>query len=482
MGEPGQLMPSDDANICPRLWGNPNHLEYVNQTLRKKYSEDQLHIRIPKTNSGNYTYDGIELGGERITQEIEEYLREFSEAGVKIAKFSIVGYSMGGLVARYALGLLDSRGWFDEGKLRPINFTAFASPFLGTRNPYLGPRYRLWNTLGSTTLSVSGQQLFLTDNFRDTGRPMLAVLADPQSIFIKALAKFKHRVLYCNIINDRSVPYYTGAISLTDPFTDLEALELNHMPGRAPNLLDAAKPVQPKLTDEESIPLYSQIADAISNIIKSAPPASLIALLTPVFVVGFLVNAGIQSFRSQQRIKIHEGGNFRIPLLTNKVRSKMEEAFEDLNPRPRPQRTVTGSSIKNETNNNLLPITGSSTPASTSSSSTWPSTSTLATTNPPSTSSSVTSPRDEADYYQGTLKQISTLLPATSASTQPLALTSDQIAMVSALDEVGFRKFRVHITKVRYSHAAVIVRSLTRKSMREGEVVVGHWVDTQFEI
>lgn len=38
--------------------------------------------------------------------------------GQNIKKLSIVGYSLGGLIARYAIGLLYSKGWFD--KLEPV--------------------------------------------------------------------------------------------------------------------------------------------------------------------------------------------------------------------------------------------------------------------------------------------------------------------------------------------------------------------------
>lgn len=51
-------------------------------------------------------------------QEIEEELEKLEQAGQTIKKLSVVGYSLGGLVARYAIGLLYSRGVFD--KLEPI--------------------------------------------------------------------------------------------------------------------------------------------------------------------------------------------------------------------------------------------------------------------------------------------------------------------------------------------------------------------------
>ena len=67
-----------------------------------------------------------------MAQEIEEELERLQHGGSKVTKLSVVGYSLGGLIARYSVGLLYSRGWF-AGGLQPVNFTAFASPFLGVR-------------------------------------------------------------------------------------------------------------------------------------------------------------------------------------------------------------------------------------------------------------------------------------------------------------------------------------------------------------
>lgn len=73
---------------------------------------------MPKRNAGSFTYDGIELGGERVTNEIEERLEELAREGHDIKRISIVGYSLGGLIARYAIGLLYSKGVFE--KIEPV--------------------------------------------------------------------------------------------------------------------------------------------------------------------------------------------------------------------------------------------------------------------------------------------------------------------------------------------------------------------------
>ena len=88
------------------------------KSLRAKHPEESLQILVAKRNSGSFTYDGIELGGERVCQEIEEEIEKLTRAGQDIKRFSLVGYSLGGLVARYAVGLLDSKGFFE--KIKPV--------------------------------------------------------------------------------------------------------------------------------------------------------------------------------------------------------------------------------------------------------------------------------------------------------------------------------------------------------------------------
>jgi predicted esterase len=88
------------------------------KSLRAKYPEESLHILVAKRNSGSFTYDGIELGGERVCQEIEDEVEKLGRNGKEIVRISLVGYSLGGLVARYAVGLLDSKGFFE--KITPV--------------------------------------------------------------------------------------------------------------------------------------------------------------------------------------------------------------------------------------------------------------------------------------------------------------------------------------------------------------------------
>ena len=401
-------------------------------SLQAEYPQDKLHVLVTKSNSNSFTYDGIELGGERTANEVEEEIKKLEEGGNKITKISIVGYSLGGLVARYVVGLLYSKGYFD--RIQPVNFTTFATPHLGVRSPLLGPHNYLWNVLGARTLSTSGRQLFTVDSFRDTGRPLLTILADPNSVFIRGLAQFKHRTLYSNIVNDRSVVYYTSCITYKDPFANIDAVDLQPLPGYDGVLLRPDEPVRPK----PRVPLgfWARVRSTGWSTLTAVPLYLLLAVLIPVGSMLFLINSGYQTIRSAQRVRLHESGgaNFGIeryrsnPLL-EEAQNLEERVFDRLN-------TNQGQ--------DYLPT-------------------------PPSEDEE----RFSKSEHSGSKFKGQEKFPT-------LALTSDQFYMIEGLDGVGFTKYPVHISKVRHTHAAIIVRT-NRWGFDEGKVVVGHWVK-HFEV
>jgi hypothetical protein len=93
-------------------------LKYVSTTLRQRFPEDKLEILVAKRNAGSFTYDGVDTGGERVASEVEHRLEELAENGHDIKKISVIGYSLGGLIARFAIGLLYSRGVFN--RIQPV--------------------------------------------------------------------------------------------------------------------------------------------------------------------------------------------------------------------------------------------------------------------------------------------------------------------------------------------------------------------------
>lgn len=446
------------------LWGNPDHLWYIASALRQKYSEDKLHILVPQRNAGSFTYDGIELGGERVTQEIEQTLEELATQGRHIRKISVMGYSLGGLVARYAVGLLYSKGYFRT--LTPVNFTTFASPHLGVRTPLLGFHNHMWNVMGARLLSMSGRQLFGIDSFRDTGRPLLSVLADPDSIFIKALASFKHRSLYTNIVNDRSTVHYTTGITRTDPYANLKAIKVNYLPGYEDVILDPENPISPH--EEEGLQTWSQkIADGAMAVASRTAFTALFAVVLTVGIPVFFATSLVQTIRSSRRIRLHNEGKlgidvkeYQVPLVMSMVREARQTAedfFENVNqaqsqeylPAGTEEVALEDGSMSPVVSPMLMPKHGGAGSVSSGSE---------------KSPSSLRAPEGEDR----------------SADFPILALTPNQFSMIQALDDVGFKKYPVWIHKARHSHAAIIVR-MNRDSFSEGKVVVKHWLD-HFEI
>lgn len=109
----------------------------VAKALREEHSADKLYLLVAKRNTGSFTYDGIERGGERVCLEIEEELETIKKKGGKITKLSLVGYSLGGLVARYAVGLLGAKGILDE--IEPV----VGTPTLSNEYSRSTSRYRI---------------------------------------------------------------------------------------------------------------------------------------------------------------------------------------------------------------------------------------------------------------------------------------------------------------------------------------------------
>nr|POE48986.1 putative lipase [Quercus suber] len=427
-------------------WGHPVHLHSLRDTLvhshQSEVDDGSLVLLLPNASAGNLTYDGIEVCAERITTEIEEKISTLATEDRPVGRISIIGYSMGGLIARYVVGVLQNDGVFD--KVEPVNFTTFATPHLGVRTPKNDYGSTLWDSIAAKALSVSGEQMFLADEFRDSGRGLLDIMADPSKVFLQGLKRFKNKTGYANTINDRSVPYYTSAISRVDPFVDLDAVEVNYLEGQTGEkvLLDPENPVQPRPADALPVTLRERYLSprALSNI----PFYAAVFTALPIVLPLFFVNAGYQTYRSTNRIRLHESGSqfdlkrYRIPLLeeaqamqdriVERVAGQSQEGYL---PTPPPENaTSTGSSITSENNSHVK----------------------LA--------------REQSHMNDSPFPT--------------LALSKEQFSMVEGLKSSGIVIYPCHITQSRHTHAAIVVRS-PKEAFHEGRVVVKHWA-TNFEV
>ncbi|KAE8355172.1 putative serine esterase-domain-containing protein [Aspergillus coremiiformis] len=431
-------IPRKADHLCVLIhgfWGNPSHMDHLAASLRERYSDDHLRVLVLERNAGTLTYDGIEVGGERAAYEIEETLNSLADEGCRIQKLSIVGYSFGGLVARYAIGLLYARGWLD--KLEPVNFTTFVSPHVGVRIPLKGIWSHIWNNVGPQQGSTSVRQLFMVDSFGDTGRPMLSVLADPDSIFMRALARFQNRCLYANVINDRTTIFYTTSLSTVDPFRDLESLQVNYVKGYEPVVIDPDMYFLPsgEVKPKECLSLGSRIWRFLSAALFSIFIVLFLCIVLPLF----FLHSVCEWSHSRQRVRVHEEGKsgtlfkpYRV--MIKEVQSAIEEVYEDVGFRQDPEYLSVTTKTGREDS--------------------------ITRRNSPKHSSSPI--REDRNY-------------------PTLALTPAQITIIESLNSVGFRKYPVYIHNHRHSHAAIIVR-VPNKGFDEGKIVTKHWLDNEFQV
>jgi hypothetical protein len=277
---------------------------------------------------------------------------------------------------------------------------------------------------------------------------------------MRGLAKFRNRSLYSNIINDRSAPHFTTMLSRVDPYTDLDAVKCNYLPGYDDVILDPAFPVSRR--SQEEIPNFmDQVAAKSQALLTQLPLALLLSVVIPIGMSAFLLNAGYQSIASQQRIKLHEEGkagigvsSYRIPLMVQDVQSAMEHIYEDFSGLNR------NEYLPSDTEEAIL----------------HPATSTESANSSARPSPDEKSSRSKSSTESGLFKT------STSQSEfSILALSPEQFEIIDALDTLGIKKFQVHIHKHRHSHAAIICRR-SGPNFDEGKVVARHWLDNGFDI
>ncbi|ORZ25290.1 putative serine esterase-domain-containing protein [Absidia repens] len=205
------------------LWGKGSHMSYIERSIRERMKDTSVVVLNSDVNQGKYTYDGIDLCGKRLAEKIRSHVTDLAKEGRIVKKLGIVGYSLGGLMARYAIGILDKDGFFNY--IKPGFFVTFATPHMGVRRPKNSLISRLFNFFSSIMVSRTGEQLQLTDSFKD-GIPLLVILASPDQPYYQAIQKFDIMRTYANIKNDRTVPYWSSALMTTNYFNNLKTLDL----------------------------------------------------------------------------------------------------------------------------------------------------------------------------------------------------------------------------------------------------------------
>ncbi|KAI9453395.1 DUF676-domain-containing protein [Lactarius psammicola] len=328
------------------MWGNPSHLasmhRIIEQTRVHQSSENpdgtELHVMLAETNQAESTYDGIDWGGERVASEIFQEIEKLDKGGRKVTRFSITGYSLGGLLARYVVGILHQRQFF--ATVTPVNFNTIATPHIGLLK-YPSLRSRLISVIVPRFFSRTGEQFFGVDRWSRTGKSLLEVMTDPAQVFYQGLRLFPHIRIYANAINDTTVPYLTAYVDLEDPF-------INHTTGglaveyddkyypivKSVTVLDTPPPkrhgprrytlawfrsYKPPLPSRLQPPFPFNIAVAV-----------LIPIILPAFLTLLLVRVSVSSYYSRSRIKLLESEDASATQRLVHVFGRLEREIEDI--------------------------------------------------------------------------------------------------------------------------------------------------------
>jgi Putative serine esterase (DUF676) len=260
--------------------GCPQDLAYVHKAMedqarkiladddsQSKKKHEPIYVYTSQSNHGR-THDGIQAGAERVAQESQDFLNniiEQYEGSLKEITVSIVGYSLGGLYARYALPDIipseDNKRDTNMPRIVPKIFCTIATPHLGSRgHTYLQLPEPLERLISLQT--QTWRDLFHHSEIIDT------TIKDPR--WVEPLLRFEKRIAYANTYGiDMMVPTSTAAF-VTENSTSEHFQRLDHSTTTRSNefmaLIVETPPRHDLLREQQSQPStwdHSQHLDAM---------------------------------------------------------------------------------------------------------------------------------------------------------------------------------------------------------------------------
>jgi len=345
------------------MWGNPAHLDEAARIIREKAASRQnsehleFEVLVAQANQEGSTYDGIDWGGERIADEIIEHIQDIEkDSKKKVTKFSVLGYSLGGLLGRYVIGILQSRKFFET--VEPVNFNTIATPHIGLLR-YPSVWSSLTNKLGPLLLSRTGEQFYTVDTWNDSEMSLLEFMAMPDSIFVQALQRFPNLAIYANAVNDLTVPYATASMSEEDPFGDhaAQGLKVEFLEKYKPIISSFTvpdtpppKPKSPRVFSKAWFRGIKELRPPLPPFLQKPFPLNLVLyaalpILFPTFICVAIVKLSLDSRASRTRIKMleadaAESGQGRLITLLRRIEQEMDDVVADFVDEPGPNEGV----------------------------------------------------------------------------------------------------------------------------------------------
>ncbi|PWA80694.1 hydrolase-like protein family [Artemisia annua] len=223
------------------IYASPSDWRYVEAELKRRLGRHFL-IYASSCNTYSKTFSGIDGAGKRLADEVKQIVKSRDN----LKKISFLAHSLGGLFARYAVGVLHTSNRSDDNSsnngtiagLEAINFITLATPHLGVRGSKQLPFLlgvpileKLAAPLAPMFVGRTGTQLFLTDGKPDKPPLLLRMTTDSQEAdFISALGAFRYRILYANVSYDHMVGWRTSSIRreselVKPPFKSLDGYQ-----------------------------------------------------------------------------------------------------------------------------------------------------------------------------------------------------------------------------------------------------------------
>ncbi|KAG9440022.1 hypothetical protein H6P81_020187 [Aristolochia fimbriata] len=257
--------------------GSSSNWAFSATQLVKRFPEDIL-AHCSEANTGTRTFDGVDVMGKRLAEEITSVIRGRPE----LQKISFVSHSLGGLIARYAIALLYSFEFRSQkvaeksketiGGLEPINFITFATPHAGSRGHRQIPMAAGILFLEKLAFHSSwicrrtGEHLFFRDSSKGLPPLLLQMVYDNDDLkFISALRSFRRRVVYSNSCFDHIVGWSTASIRHRDELPKLQHLRKYD---KYPHVVNVEPPKT--TSNQEEFPLEAAIKNNDKEAIESA--------------------------------------------------------------------------------------------------------------------------------------------------------------------------------------------------------------------
>ncbi|KAK9459074.1 putative serine esterase-domain-containing protein [Lipomyces oligophaga] len=473
------------------LWGNASHMNALSKTILDRYPS--AHVLVSSSFSGTLTYDGVEICGERVILEIKSYIKTAERHGGIISKMSLLGYSFGGLVARFVAGQFEESSFFERYEIEPVNFITFATPHLGVVTASGTFWRRLTNWYGKHMLGQSGVDMFLAE--QDGG--IVAQMAEHGSVYLTALKKFKRRSNYANVTNDRTVPFFTAFIDTRDPFTDVVNCRPHYVPDTEKVVVDFTRPMASFAKGKPVKTPWTTGQYVFLGIMCTIGPIVVTILLTSFCVTTSMSAYRVRKARAVKReaqeaasmIEMSFGGQRTLPSYSTS--SSLVGALEAHAAEPLLKTHLDAeASVLQDTVETFLGLDGEMngaetfpSPDSSANVSEYDQSGYSVSTVVSTSDHKLSKPANSLDIicqsvHQQRLDNRDFAEPAFCGNVREpeiiLPLESQQFLISQQLNALSWEKYAIHIHSTRFSHAGIVAR---KKPIPEGIVVLNHCVE-----